>query len=104
MASGDVGDAFTSFIDARQNAGRPVTLAFPYPRPRYSGVVILSPLATTSGSSEAGVTSIHELGSHMQASVPFVQATHYYPHPSSPASFLPYCTHGLLDDSEDFVR
>jgi hypothetical protein len=25
-ASGDTGDAFTSFIDARQNAGRPVAL------------------------------------------------------------------------------
>jgi hypothetical protein len=24
--SGNTGDAFTSFIDARQNAGRPVTL------------------------------------------------------------------------------
>ena len=29
--SGDTGDAFTSFIDARQNAGRPVTLARPSP-------------------------------------------------------------------------
>jgi hypothetical protein len=27
--SGDTGDAFTSFIDARQNAGRPVTLFRP---------------------------------------------------------------------------
>ena len=27
--SGDTGDAFTSFIDARQNAGRPVTLTRP---------------------------------------------------------------------------
>jgi hypothetical protein len=27
--SGDTGDAFTSFIDARQNAGRPVTLVRP---------------------------------------------------------------------------
>jgi hypothetical protein len=25
-ASGNIGDAFTSFIDARQNAGRPITL------------------------------------------------------------------------------
>jgi hypothetical protein len=30
--SGDTGDAFTSFIDARQNAGRPVTLVRPGPR------------------------------------------------------------------------
>jgi hypothetical protein len=26
FGSGDTGDAFTSFIDARQNAGRPITL------------------------------------------------------------------------------
>ena len=26
---GDIGDAFTSFIDARQNAGRPVALVRP---------------------------------------------------------------------------
>jgi hypothetical protein len=32
--SGDAGDAFTSFIDSRQNAGRPVTLVGPSPRPR----------------------------------------------------------------------
>jgi hypothetical protein len=32
--SGDTGDAFTSFVDARQNAGRPVTLVRPYPVPQ----------------------------------------------------------------------
>jgi hypothetical protein len=31
--SGDTGDTFTSFIDARQNAGRPVTLVCSSPRP-----------------------------------------------------------------------
>jgi hypothetical protein len=31
--SGDTGDAFTSFIDARRNAGRPVTMVF---RPTYA--------------------------------------------------------------------
>jgi hypothetical protein len=31
--SGDTGDTFTSFIDARQNAGRPVSLVCSSPRP-----------------------------------------------------------------------
>ena len=30
--SDDIGDAFTSFIDARRNAGRPVTLVRPSPK------------------------------------------------------------------------
>jgi hypothetical protein len=34
--SRDIGDAFTSFIDARQNAGRPVALIRPSPRPSSS--------------------------------------------------------------------
>jgi hypothetical protein len=49
--SGDAGDAFTSFIDARQNAGRPVTLVRhgPSPNPLSS-----EPPAITSPSDEAG--------------------------------------------------
>ena len=60
--SGDTDDAFTSFIDARQNAGRPVTLVRPSPRsvsplsrgssPGVSDRSSLVPFA--SGSSEAG--------------------------------------------------
>jgi hypothetical protein len=34
--SGDASDAFTSFIDSRKNAGRPVTLVRPSPRPSSS--------------------------------------------------------------------
>jgi hypothetical protein len=49
--SGDVSDAFTSFIDARQNAGHPVTLAR---SPGTSESSSSSALVITSGSSEAG--------------------------------------------------
>jgi hypothetical protein len=36
LGSRDTGDAFTSFIDARRNAGRPVTLVLHNPNPRQS--------------------------------------------------------------------
>jgi hypothetical protein len=57
--SGDTGDAFTSFIDARQNAGRPVTLVRPTPKsvtpPCSSGPGISeSSPVITSESREAG--------------------------------------------------
>ena len=51
--SGDTGDTFTSFIDARRNAGRPVAVI---PEPGYPALVYHaegSP-AITSGSSETG--------------------------------------------------
>ena len=48
--SGDVGDAFTSFIDARKNAGRPVTLIHHSPSPAPSFL----PPAITSPSHESG--------------------------------------------------
>ena len=47
------GDAFTSFIDARQNAGRPVTLVRRSPRRRHSKPSSGDP-AITSASGEAG--------------------------------------------------
>jgi len=47
--SGNSGDAFTSFIDSRQNAGRPVTLIRDIPNPLFS-----EPPAITSPSDEAG--------------------------------------------------
>jgi hypothetical protein len=51
VGSGNTGDAFTSFIDTRQNAGRPVTLVrhSPSPSPLFSG-----PPAITSPSDEVG--------------------------------------------------
>jgi len=49
--SSDAGDAFTSFIDARQNAGRPVTLAQYGPNP---SPLSFGPPAITSPSDEAG--------------------------------------------------
>jgi hypothetical protein len=53
FGSGNTGDAFTTFIDARQSAGRPVTLVrhgpSPSPSPLLSG-----PPAITSPSDEAG--------------------------------------------------
>jgi hypothetical protein len=51
FGSRDTGDALTSFIDSRQNAGRPVTLVRhgPSPSPLFSG-----PPAITSPSDEAG--------------------------------------------------
>ena len=53
--SGNTGDAFTSFIDARQDAGRPVTLVHHSPRPdRSSSVPPLEPPSTTSAGDEAG--------------------------------------------------
>jgi hypothetical protein len=57
FGSRDTGEAFTSFIDSRQNAGRPVTL-FPYnyspsPSPSDSSFKAETP-AITSASGEAG--------------------------------------------------
>ena len=51
--SGDTGDAFTPFIDARQNAGRPVTLVRHSPSPSSSSSSPELP-AITSASDEAG--------------------------------------------------
>jgi hypothetical protein len=51
--SGETGDAFTSFIDARQNAGCPVTLVHHSPSPSPSPLSFLPP-AITSPSDEAG--------------------------------------------------
>jgi hypothetical protein len=53
--SGDAGDAFTPFIDARQNAGRPVTLVRhnPSPSPSESSFMFETP-AITSASGKAG--------------------------------------------------
>ncbi len=52
-ASGDTGDAFTSFVEARQDAGRPVTLIRHSPRPSLSESRFEAPV-TASASSEAG--------------------------------------------------
>jgi hypothetical protein len=51
--SGDTGDAFTSFADARQNAGRPITLDRNSPSPDPS-VSSFETSSTTPASSEAG--------------------------------------------------
>ncbi|KAF8493696.1 hypothetical protein F5888DRAFT_1908565 [Russula emetica] len=51
FGSGDTGDAFTSFIDARQNAGRPVTLVRHSPSP---SLLSFEPPAIMSPSDEAG--------------------------------------------------
>jgi hypothetical protein len=40
LGSRDTGDAFTSFIDARRNAGRPVTLVLHNPNPRQSSGIV----------------------------------------------------------------
>jgi hypothetical protein len=53
--SRDTGDAFTSFIDARQKAGRPVTLVRynPSQSPSEASIFTLEPPAITSASGEA---------------------------------------------------
>jgi hypothetical protein len=55
FGSRDIGDAFTSFIDSRQNAGRPVTLVHhnPSQSPSESCFKFETP-AITSASGEAG--------------------------------------------------
>ena len=53
FGSSDAGDAFTSFIDGRQNAGRPVTLVRRSRRPRPSKPSLDDP-AISSASKEAG--------------------------------------------------
>jgi len=53
FGSGDTSDAFTSFIDARQNAGRPVTQVRDGPSPSPSPLSF-EPPAITSPSDEAG--------------------------------------------------
>jgi hypothetical protein len=55
FGSGDTGDAFTSFINSRQNAGRPVTLVRynPSPSPSEPSLRAETP-AITSASGEAG--------------------------------------------------
>ena len=53
FGSRDTGDAFTSFIDFRRNAGRPVTLFYSSPSPSPSGSSSKAP-AITSASREAG--------------------------------------------------
>jgi hypothetical protein len=50
---GDTGDAFTSFIDARQDADRPITLVRHSPSPSPSRLSFVPP-AITSPSDEAG--------------------------------------------------
>jgi hypothetical protein len=52
LGSGDAGDAFTSFINTRQNAGHPVTLVRRSPRPRPSTPSSNGP-AITSANGEA---------------------------------------------------
>jgi hypothetical protein len=53
--SGNTGDAFTSFIDARQDAGRPLTLVRRSPIPdRSSSVQPLEPPSSTPAGEEAG--------------------------------------------------
>jgi hypothetical protein len=55
FGSGNAGDAFTSFIDARQDAGRPLTLVRRSPSPeRSSSVSFLEPSSITPASGEAG--------------------------------------------------
>jgi hypothetical protein len=53
FGSRDTSDAFTSFIDARQSVGRPVTLVRPSPSPSESSFKFEIP-AITSASGEAG--------------------------------------------------
>ena len=53
FGSGDAGDAFTPFVDARQNAGRPVTLVRHNYDPRPSNPPSTAP-TITSASGEAG--------------------------------------------------
>jgi hypothetical protein len=53
--SGNTGDAFTSYIDARQDAGRPITLVRRSPSPDWgSSVPPLEPPSTTPAGNEAG--------------------------------------------------
>ena len=55
FGSGNTGDAFTSFIDARQVTGRPVSLVRHSPRPdRSSSVSSLEPTSTTPAGDKAG--------------------------------------------------
>jgi hypothetical protein len=51
--SGNIGDAFTSFIDAREDAGHPITLVSPSPD-RGSSVPSLETLSITPAGDEAG--------------------------------------------------
>jgi hypothetical protein len=53
LRSGDTGDVFTAFIDARQNAGCPVTLVHHSPSPSPSPLSFVPP-TITSPSDEAG--------------------------------------------------
>ena len=53
LDSGDLGDAFASFIDARQNAGRPVSLVSRSPRSSFSNLSSKAP-AITSASGDTG--------------------------------------------------
>ena len=50
----NTGDAFTSFVDARQDAGRPLTLVRRSPSPERSSVSFLQPSSITPASGEAG--------------------------------------------------
>ena len=55
FGSGNTGEPFTSFIDARQVAGHPITLVRPSSRPDLSSSVPpLEPPSTTSAGDEAG--------------------------------------------------
>jgi hypothetical protein len=55
LGSGNTGNAFTSFIDARQVTGRPVSLVRHSPRPdRSSSVSSLEPTSTTPAGDKAG--------------------------------------------------
>ena len=57
--SRNTGDGFTSFIDARQDAGHPVTLVRRSPSPdRGSSVPPLEPPPTTTASDKAGADAV----------------------------------------------
>jgi hypothetical protein len=51
----NIDDAFTSFIDARQNAGRPITLVHRSPAETKALLSYFEPPSITPGSSEAGI-------------------------------------------------
>ena len=95
---GDVIDAFISFIDARQDAGHPLTLAR---NPGFKAVILFRPCDHRQRAARQGIAAIFEPSTHTQSH----RATHptptLYPRPSTLANYHAYWTHDVF--KEDFA-